>query len=56
VPWLGSQIDRTQAHRPLPAFTESIAAGRLVALAAVLLLSSAMLAAGTHNPFIYFRF
>jgi hypothetical protein len=27
-----------------------------VGLATVLLLSSARLAAGTHNPFIYFRF
>ena len=56
VPWLGSLLDRADADRPLPAVIEAVAAGRLAALGAVLVLSSAMLAAGTHNPFIYFRF
>jgi alginate O-acetyltransferase complex protein AlgI len=56
VPWLGSLLDRADADRPMPALSEAVSAGRLAALGAVLVLSSAMLAAGTHNPFIYFRF
>jgi alginate O-acetyltransferase complex protein AlgI len=56
VPWLGSLIDRADGKRPMLAVTEAVSAGRLIALGTVLVLSSAMLAAGTHNPFIYFRF
>ena len=43
----------TQLRRGLEALRQTAC---FVGLAAILLLSGAKLAAGTHNPFIYFRF
>ncbi len=61
LPWLRERLTTTESEAPslqVPrmAFTGLLAAVQLVLLAAVLIASSAVLAAGTHNPFIYFRF
>ena len=62
LPWLREKLTAPAQDAPASlqvprmAFTGVLAVGQLVLLAAVLVASSAVLAAGTHNPFIYFRF
>jgi alginate O-acetyltransferase complex protein AlgI len=54
VPWAKARIDALQALCPaLPALSR---AGAVLAGAALLLLSTGMLASSAYNPFIYFRF
>jgi alginate O-acetyltransferase complex protein AlgI len=53
-PWLARLSERTAQAGRVPAFLiESV---RVTGLMAALLLCSMSLSAGTHNPFIYFRF
>ena len=58
VPWLGRRLadweQRAGAARPLFALTSDTAA--IAGLLALLVGCAGLLAAGTHNPFIYFRF
>ncbi len=57
LPRLGRWLDRPRGQAPLPAGARAtIDALRVVALLVVFLLSAAQVAAGTYNPFIYFRF
>jgi alginate O-acetyltransferase complex protein AlgI len=51
---LGTIVTRRWFERP--AITRIAAAGEVVVLSALFLLSSMLLSAQTHNPFIYFRF
>jgi hypothetical protein len=43
-------------ERPSAAVAVAMGAGEIAALSLILLACSMMLAAGTYNPFIYFRF
>jgi len=52
VPWLHARLDRAPRVMTEGLFEGAAAVGLL----AVLCLCAVMLAAGTHNPFIYFRF
>jgi alginate O-acetyltransferase complex protein AlgI len=60
LPWIAGRISGRASRgiaRPMtgaPRF--ALQAATLVGLLAILLVSSMKLAAGTHNPFIYFRF
>ena len=59
VPWapkLGRWIAKAREDRPNAAREVAVAIADNLAIVVVLLLSIASLAAGTHNPFIYFRF
>jgi alginate O-acetyltransferase complex protein AlgI len=49
--WLAARFRETASRHPTP-----FAGARIVSLQLVLLLCAMSLAAGTHNPFIYFRF
>ena len=61
IPWLAGRFP-SLGHQPLPTASPSIAgtlAGaslRVCCLLLVLLASASAMSAGTHNPFIYFRF
>jgi alginate O-acetyltransferase complex protein AlgI len=57
VPWLGERLERLRAHGGPTGFLGEVADVLAhAALLAVLVACAAWLAAGTHNPFIYFRF
>ena len=57
VPWLEQGLARLRARPGFAAACAAIADGLTqVALLAMLVVCAAWLAAGTHNPFIYFRF
>ena len=49
-------LQRRLASSPRPAIAVAAGIGELAALSLILLACSTMLAAGTYNPFIYFRF
>lgn len=53
LPWVKQKL-QTAADRP--AVSATINAATLMALALIVLAAAMHLAAGTHNPFIYFRF
>ena len=57
VPWLGERLERLRARGGLGgALGLTADAAAQAALLAILVVCAAWLAAGTHNPFIYFRF
>jgi alginate O-acetyltransferase complex protein AlgI len=53
---LGPTLAEWRGRLPVSWRDDAAAAGRIVALGLVFLGCAMMLAAGTHNPFIYFRF
>jgi alginate O-acetyltransferase complex protein AlgI len=58
-PWLKTRLARLTQGAPVPFQSPLQTAGHLtetVLLVVLLLVSSAWLAGGTYNPFIYYRF
>jgi alginate O-acetyltransferase complex protein AlgI len=57
APWLRARLEVPAADGARPGLRgHALAWARVAACLAVLLLCAMKLAAGTHNPFIYFRF
>lgn len=54
--WLGAQVDRMDSESRFSALAVSARVGGVLALSLIFFLSVTQLAAGTYNPFIYFRF
>lgn len=54
IPWARARLEALETHSP--AFSALFRTGAILAGAALLVLSTGMLASSAYNPFIYFRF